>query len=113
MQYSEDGAWQAGLFGLTHWQAAIDDMDEFAALIAALDLSITSPQTATHFAGAMGKECWVPCPSRSSWAFRNGGDRMVFYRSVRLIRQTGIDWKPVFEAMEAKVADFGKLSRAA
>ena len=114
LQYGEDGAWHATeKFRLLHWQAAIDDMDEFAALIAALDLSITSPQTATHFAGAMGRECWVPCPEKVSWCFRNGGERMPFYKSVRLFWQENADWRPVFDKMEAAIADFGRIQSAA
>jgi len=100
LQYGPEGAEDARAWGLPHWQASIDDMDEFAALVAALDLVICSPQTVTHFAGALGKDCWVASPSRGSWPFMASEETMMAYHAVKLYWQPKDDWTPVFGRMK-------------
>lgn len=109
LQYGAEGQADAAAWGLPHWQAAIDDMEEFAALIEALDLVICSPQTATHFAGALGKECWVASPSKGSWPFMASGETMAAYGSVKLFWQSKADWGPVFAKMKRAI----EVARAA
>ena len=101
LQYSEEGAADAKAWGLPHWPAALTDMEEFAALVMALDLTISSPQTAVHFAGALGKECWVASPAKGSWPFRASGETMAVYNSVKLFWQDGEDWKPAFDRIKS------------
>ena len=50
--------------GLTvhHWQEAIDDYDETAALVSALDLVISVCTAVVHLAGALGKPVWILAP---------------------------------------------------
>ena len=103
LQYGPEAAKHAAEWGLHHWPAAIDDLDEFAALIMALDVVVSSPQTAVHFAGALGKPCIVAQSSKPSWGFQLSGP-MPWYRSVELVRQQGDDWMQVFRGIDADLA---------
>lgn len=82
-------ACEAAMQGIAHWQDVIDNFDELLALQAACDLNISVNQTAIHAAGAMNKECWVLTPHAAAWRYSPAfGDRMPWYPSVRLFRQT-------------------------
>jgi hypothetical protein len=82
----------------------IDDLDEFAALIMALDAVVSSPQTAIHMAGALGKTCLVPMSNKPAWRYQMFGP-MPWYGSVNLIRQNGDDWADVFDRVKVTLAD--------
>ena len=59
------------------------------ALIDELDLVISVPQTAVHQRAALGKECWVLTPHKTSWTFGLDGEDSVWYpKQVRQFRQT-------------------------
>ncbi len=82
---------------LTHWQHAIDDLDEMAALIASLDVVISVCGTVVHLAGALGKTVWVMVPACPEWRYMGSGDAMPWYPAARLFRQTGPgDWDRPF-----------------
>jgi tetratricopeptide (TPR) repeat protein len=86
---------------IAHWQEAIDDFDETAALLQALD-GVVSVQTAViHLAGALGRPVSVLLPSAPEWRYGLAGARMPWYPSVRLYRQeTPGDWRaPLAAAM--------------
>lgn len=81
-----------------HWQEAIDDYDETAALVEALELVISVQTAIVHLSGAMGCPTWVMAPLCLSWRYLNAGERIPWYQSVRLFRQTTIkDWQPVIQ----------------
>ena len=88
VQYGPEAAGEAQALGIPHWQAAIDDLDEQAALLAACDLVISVCQTAVHLAGALGVPCWCLTPARPAWRYGVQGDGMPWYPSVRLWRQS-------------------------
>lgn len=90
---------------ILHWQEAVDDLDELTALIQACDLIITVPQTAVHQAAAMGKPCWVLTPKGTSWQFSTGGERMVWYPSVKQFRQTN-GWDEVIERIGSELGAY-------
>jgi hypothetical protein len=92
LQYTRDAALQAGLWGIPHWQQAIDDIDEQAALIGACDSVISVAQLALHLAGAQGKETIGIIGSKPAWRYGLTRHRMAWYPSVRLERQQGKDW---------------------
>ena len=72
------------------------DYDDTAALVAELDLVICMQQAVLHLAGALGKECWGLIPRRSLWRYGESGDSMVWYNSVKLIREDRDGWaKPI------------------
>ena len=54
---------------LCHWPEAIKDLDEFAALICALDLDITVCNTTVHYAGGLGRPVWVMAPRVPEWRY--------------------------------------------
>lgn len=81
-----------------HWQEAIDDYDETAALVSALDLVISVQTAIVHLSGALGKPVWVLVPTTAEWRYLAEGDRMPWYPSARLFRQPCPgDWGTVIE----------------
>lgn len=87
---------------VSHWQQAIDDCDETAALIAALDVVICVCGSVVHLAGAVGKTTWVMVPACAEWRYLGTGDTMPWYPAVRLFRQSiAGDWRgPLTEAAQ-------------
>lgn len=72
---------------VTHWQDAIDDYDETAALVAALDGVASVCTAVVHLAGALARPTYVAVPWWPAWCFMLEGEEMPWYPSVRLIRQ--------------------------
>jgi tetratricopeptide (TPR) repeat protein len=82
---------------------AMQDMDRFAAQVAALDVVISVDNSTVHVAGALGKTTWALIPSAPDWRWLKRDRRdTIWYRSVTLLRQEpGADWTaPVQEAAE-------------
>lgn len=74
------------------------DLDNFAALVAALDLVISVGNATVHLAGALGVEAWTLLPMVPSWRWLSATDYSPWYASVRLFRQPRRgDWDPVME----------------
>ena len=75
----------------------IRDFEDFAAILASLDLLISIDTAAAHLAGALGRETWVLLRETPDWRWR--GD---WYPSARLYRQDmDGDWTRVL----AKVSE--------
>ena len=88
-----------------HWQEAIDDYDETAALVCALDRVVTVCTSLVHLTGALGRAAIVMVPYGSDWRYGAQGDRMRWYPSVRLVRQRAIgDWSDVLKAVRELIA---------
>lgn len=86
---------------LTSWQDALTgDYDATAALVDALDLVISVQTSIVHLTGALGKEAWVLVPRVPEWRYGDKGDDMPWYPSVRLFRQTSMDWTHVLSEVE-------------
>ena len=79
-----------------HWDNAIENYDETAALVCALDIVISVQTSIVHLAGALGKPVWVLVPEIAEWRYGESADVMPWYSSARLFRQrkTGA-WKNV------------------
>lgn len=93
-----------------HWPEAIEDYDETAALVMALDLVISVCTSVVHLSGALGKRVWVMAPSSPEWRYLRQGERLPWYPSARLFRQQQAgDWRPVVAAVES---DLSRLVRA-
>ena len=85
---------------LHHWQNALDDYDETAALVCALDLVVTVQTAVAHLAGALGKTAWVMISAVPEWRYMETGESMPWYPSVRLFRQeTAGDWSTVVQTV--------------
>jgi tetratricopeptide (TPR) repeat protein len=90
---------------LTHWQSAVDDYEETAALVAALDLVVSVQTAAVHLAGALGKRVIALIPALPEWRYGASGDSMIWYPSVRLLRQSVPgDWGSVLESLPEEIS---------
>lgn len=87
-----------------HWQEAIDDYDETAALVSALDLVISVQTAIVHLTGALGKPAWVMVPAVPEWRYLDRGEAMPWYPSVGLYRQARLgDWQPVIRRISEEL----------
>ena len=90
--------------GIRHWQEAIDDYDQSAALVCALDLVISVCTAIVDLAGALGRPAWVLAPVRTDFRYGLAGAAMRWYPSVRMFRQVRYgDWGPVIGAVAAEL----------
>lgn len=104
VQYTHGEIAHKSMPGTTHYQQAVDDLDEQAALISALDLLVSVPQTAVHIAGAMAVPTIAIVSSKPRWDFCGEGDQMPWWESVKMIRQQGAEWGDVFARLDAALA---------
>ena len=94
---------------VSHWQPALDDYDETAALVCALDLVISVQTAVVHLAGALGKPAWVLVPVVPEWRYMARGESMPWYPSVTLLRQTARgDWKSLVQSVGQRLARLSK-----
>jgi tetratricopeptide (TPR) repeat protein len=85
-----------------HWQEAIDDYDETAALVCALDLTLSVCTAVVDLGGALGRPVWVMAPVRTDFRYGLAGESMRWYPSVRMFRQQRYgEWGPVIGAVGA------------
>jgi hypothetical protein len=74
------------------------DLAETAALIAGLDLVITTDTCVAHLAGAMDKSVWILLPHLADWRWMQDVETTPWYPSARLFRQrTPGDWAGVID----------------
>ncbi len=111
VQYGPEAAGEVQRFAaesglrVHHWPEAIDDYDETAALAAALDGIVSVCTAIVHLGGALGRPVWVATPRVPEWRYGFSGDRMPWYRAVRLLRQSASgDWAPVVAAIRRELA---------
>ncbi|MBP7340053.1 glycosyltransferase family 9 protein, partial [Niveispirillum sp.] len=82
--------------------AEITDFADTAAIMANLDLIITSCTGPAHLAGALGRPTWTVLPFSPDWRWLATGEDTFWYPTMRLFRQDARgDWAPVI----ARVAD--------
>ncbi len=97
---------------LVHWQEAIDDFEEHAALAAALDHRISACNTLVHLSGAMGMRTWVLSPPATIWPY-GLGTQMPWYPSVTIYRQSRYrDWSQPIAAAERDLRALVQASQA-
>lgn len=94
-----------------HWPEAIDDYDEAAALVSALDLTISVPTAIVHLAGALGRPVWILAPVRPESRYGLRGRSMPWYPSAVIYRQRIFgEWGEVMAEAAADLRRFGGLS---
>jgi tetratricopeptide (TPR) repeat protein len=110
LQYTAGAAAEAAAYGakkgtkITHWQEAIDDYDETAALVCALDLVVSVCTSVIHLTGALGRRAWVMAPYSPEWRYGFSGETMPWYPAVRLVRQPAYgDWDPVISSVASEL----------
>jgi tetratricopeptide (TPR) repeat protein len=92
---------------IIHWQDAIDDYDDTAAMLMNLDLVISCPQSVVHLAGALGVKCWRLCAHQALWTHGVHGEDAPWYGSVKNYWQgSDCEWKPVMERVENDLKGF-------
>jgi ADP-heptose:LPS heptosyltransferase len=73
-----------------------------AALMASLDLVISSDTSIAHLAGALGRPVWTALPLSPEWRWLLQRSDSPWYPSMRLFRQTTDgDWGTVVAEMAA------------
>jgi hypothetical protein len=83
----------------------LTDYAETAALIEALDLTITVDTSIAHVAGALGRPAWVLLPSAPDWRWLLNRSDTPWYRSLRLFRQPSPgDWASVIASVVTALA---------
>lgn len=105
VQYTPEAAQQAKLMGARHFQQAIDDIDEQAALIRALDCLVTVAQTAMHIGGSLGVPTLALIGQYPKWDCGQSGDTVPWWKSVKAIRQQGDDWSGAFDRLLAEMGE--------
>jgi tetratricopeptide (TPR) repeat protein len=89
---------------LHHWQEAIDDYDETAALVCALDGVVSVCTALIHLTGALGREAWILVPAVPEWRYMREGEKMPWYPAARLFRQPKIgEWASVIERVAGEL----------
>jgi tetratricopeptide (TPR) repeat protein len=87
-----------------HWQEAIDDYDQTAALVCALDGVLTVCTALVHLTGALGRPALVMVPFGADWRYGASDERMPWYPSVRLLRQRRVgEWAEVLEEVRLRL----------
>jgi Tfp pilus assembly protein PilF len=66
----------------------IDDFEDFAGLVDALDCVVSVDNTTVHACGALGKKCLTLLPRRPEWRYGVSSSEMPWYSSVELFRQS-------------------------
>ncbi len=80
----------------------MQDLDGFAAQVAAMDLVVSISNTTVHMAGGLGVPTWTLLSSAPLWRWFQGQDECRWYPSVRFFRQsTPGEWAPVLKAVRA------------
>ncbi|MGD0347939.1 MAG: tetratricopeptide repeat protein [Terracidiphilus sp.] len=75
-----------------------EDLAETAALVAGLDLVITTDTCVAHLAGAMDKPVWILLPYLADWRWMQQTVATPWYPSAQLFRQkTSGDWPGVID----------------
>lgn len=104
----------ASQFGkrIAHWQEAIDDYDETAALVSALDIVISVQTAVVHLTGALGRPAWVMVPYCPEWRYGFVGEGMPWYPSVRVFRQSSFgEWGPVIATAARELRELERRAR--
>jgi tetratricopeptide (TPR) repeat protein len=84
---------------------AIEDYDETAALVAALDLVVSACTAVIHLSGALATPVWVMAPLVPEWRYGIRGVSMPWYPGNRVLRQTAPgDWSGVIGRVAVELA---------
>ena len=79
----------------------LENLDDFAAQVAALDLVISTSNATVHMAGALGKTVWNLLRYMPSWRWMLNKRDTLWYPSMKLFRQNKIrDWLSTFTEVE-------------
>jgi tetratricopeptide (TPR) repeat protein len=90
---------------VTHLGDTVEDFGDTAALMAGVDLVITSDTSVAHLAGALGRPVWVLLQHVPDWRWLLGRDDSPWYPTARLFRQPAIgDWDSVIRQVMTRLS---------
>jgi hypothetical protein len=88
------------------WDGCSQDVDlaETAAVVATLDLVITTDTCIAHLAGAMGKPVWILLPQPADWRWMERVETTPWYPTARLFRQSAPgQWAALVERVASEL----------
>ena len=92
---------------------SLQNLDDFAAQVSALDLVISIDNTTVHMAGALGKQVWTLLPYVPDWRWMLEREDTPWYSSMRLFRQSEAgDWSKVFDQVRSELEQYMEYSTA-
>jgi tetratricopeptide (TPR) repeat protein len=80
-----------------------DDLEDLAALSAALDLVISVDNSTAHLAGAVGVPLWLLLPRAADWRWLIGRNNSAWYPSAELLREGASGWPALLNAVAEKL----------
>jgi tetratricopeptide (TPR) repeat protein len=84
---------------------AVEDFGDTAAIMAGLDLVISSDTSVAHLAGALGRPVWVLLQHVADWRWLRDRPDSPWYPSARLFRQPQLDdWESVIRQVTDALA---------
>lgn len=82
----------------------LENLDDFAAQVAALDLVISVDNSTVHMAGALGKSVWTLLPYVPDWRWMLDREESPWYPTMRLFRQPSPgDWGSVIKRVAEEI----------
>jgi tetratricopeptide (TPR) repeat protein len=85
-----------------------EDFADTAALVAGLDLVVTTDTAVAHLAGAMGKPLWLLLPWQSDWRWMQKRETTPWYPQARLFRQRAAgEWGELVGRVKAELEASG------
>lgn len=98
------GDWRTEDLGPQFDPVAAEAFLDTAAVMATLDLVITSDTSIAHLAGALGRPTWVALKHRPDWRWMLEREDNPWYPTMRLFRQPEPGaWSPVFDSMRREL----------
>lgn len=89
---------------LIHVAGPLVDMAETAALMSALDLTISIPTTVVYLASALGVPVWACTTRGAGWKYGYTGDQSMWLPGARLFRQHAhFDWPEVIRRVASEL----------
>jgi tetratricopeptide (TPR) repeat protein len=87
------------------------DLADAAALMATLDLVITTDTSIAHLAGAMGMPVWILLPHLPDWRWMQRAETTPWYPTARLFRQREAgDWGGVVARVIVELSDLKAIA---
>ncbi len=76
----------------------LQDLDDFAAKLTALDLILTVDNSTAHLAAALGKPVWTLLPFAADWRWMLDRETTPWYPTMRLLRCRAADqWSELLQ----------------
>jgi len=102
----EDRAYAATRPNFLDISAELESFAETGAVMEALDLVISVDTAIVHLAGALNRPAWVLIPEPADWRWLLDREDTVWYKSLRLFRQSKpTEWDPVLARVASSLAE--------